>query len=209
MPDSTAVAPFDRSMLDTGNDTLVSAFLHDSLVEWVFPDPATRERHLRVLNRIPLEFGLRYGYVGQSGNGRCVAVWVPPGQSMSPWRMVRSGMLGVPLRTGIAPLARFGGAGGVMDKIHHRYMDGPHWELLIAGVDPGLQGQGRGVALVRDGLARADAAGLPCYLNTNTAANVPFYERLGFTVLEEATLGEGGPQAWALRRDPAAGTGAG
>ena len=88
-----------------------------------------------------------------------------------------------------------------MDKIHKRHMNGPHWELLIVGVDPALQGRGRGSALVRDGLARADDSGLPCYLNTNTPANLPFYGHLGFTVLEQASLGKDGPPAWAMRRD--------
>jgi ribosomal protein S18 acetylase RimI-like enzyme len=206
MDDDTAVAAFDRSMLEAANDTLVTAFMDDSMVGWVFPDAASRARRLRRLNRVPLEYGLRYGHVRQSGQGRCVAIWVPPGQPMSPWRMVRSGMLGVPARTGLSPLARFGGAGGVMDKIHKRHMDGPHWELLLIGVDPDLQGQGRGSALVRDGLALVDSAALPCYLNTNTPANLPFYERLGFRVLEEAVLGKGGPPAWAMRRDAVAQT---
>jgi hypothetical protein len=184
-PPVAPVAPLDRSMLDAANDTLVTAFVDDSLVEWVFPDPTTRVRRLHRLNRVPLEYGLRYGYTRQSDDGRCVAVWIPPEQPMSPWRMVRSGMLAVPMRTGLGPLARFGGAGGVMDKIHKRHMIGPHWELLISG---------------------ADEAGLPCYLNTNTPANLPFYERLGFTVLEEAKLGKDGPTAWAMRRDATQGT---
>ena len=201
MDDDSAVAPLDRSMLDAVNDTLVTAFMDDSMFGWVFPDPAARARGLRRLNRVPLEYGLRYGYVRQSDEGRCVAIWIPPGEPMSPGRMVRSGMLAVPFRIGLGPLARFGGANGVMGKIHKRHMSGPHWELLIVGVDPALQGRGRGSALVRDGLARADKAGLPCYLNTNTPANLPFYERLGFTVLEQASLGKGGPPAWAMLRD--------
>ena len=32
---------------------------------------------------------------------------------------------------------------------------------------------------------------------------IRFYERLGFTVLEEASLGKGGPPAWAMRREAA------
>jgi ribosomal protein S18 acetylase RimI-like enzyme len=200
MDDKPAVAPLDRSMLDAANDTLVTAFMDDSMFEWVFPDPAARARGLRRLNRVPLEYGLRYGHVRQSDEGRCVAIWIPPGEPMSPGRMVRCGMLAVPLRTGLGPLARFGGANGVMDKIHKRHMTGPHWELLIVGVDTALRGRGRGSALVRDGLARADESGLPCYLNTNTPANLPFYERLGFTVLEQASLGKDGPPAWAMRR---------
>jgi hypothetical protein len=55
MDDNPPVAPLDRSMLDAANDTLVTAFVDDSLVEWVFPDPTTRVRRLRRLNRVPLE----------------------------------------------------------------------------------------------------------------------------------------------------------
>ncbi len=201
MHDNTPVAPLDRSMLEAADDTLVRAFMDDSMFGWVFPDPVARARGLCRLNRVPLEYGQRYGYVRQSDEGRCVAIWIPPGERMSPGRMIRCGMLTVPLRTGLRPLARFGGANGVMDKIHQRHMNGPHWELLIVAVAPELQGRGRGSALVRDGLARADASGLPCYLNTNTPANLPLYEHLGFTVLEQATLGKGGPPAWAMRRD--------
>jgi ribosomal protein S18 acetylase RimI-like enzyme len=197
------IGALDPSIMDRATETLTTAFLDDVMVHWVFPDPQTRARGLRRLNEVPLQFGLRYGVVRQSHEGGCVAIWIPPGQ-MSMVRMIRCGLLTVPLRTGLGPLARFGGANGVMDKIHKRHMAGPHWELLIMAVDPALQGAGHGTALLREGLARVDASGLPCYLNTNTPANLPFYERLGFTVLEEASLGTGGPPAWAMRR-PAAG----
>ena len=85
MDDNSPVAPLERSMLDAANDTLVTAFMDDSMVGWVFPDPASRARGLRRLNRVPLEYGQRYGYVRQSDQGRCVAIWIPPGEPMSPW----------------------------------------------------------------------------------------------------------------------------
>lgn len=74
MTDTPAMAALDRSMLAAATETLAAAFMHDSLFEWVFPDPKTRGRGLRSLNRVPLEYGLRYGRVRQSDDGRCVAI---------------------------------------------------------------------------------------------------------------------------------------
>jgi len=38
MDDNSAVAPFDRTMLDAANDTLVTAFMDDSMVGSERPD---------------------------------------------------------------------------------------------------------------------------------------------------------------------------
>jgi hypothetical protein len=50
-------------------------------------------------------------------------------------------------------------------------------------------------------LARADAAGVPCYLETAKERNVAFYRAHGFDVLVEDTI----PNAfryWTMRRPP-------
>jgi ribosomal protein S18 acetylase RimI-like enzyme len=116
--------------------------------------------------------------------------------------MIRSGMLGAPFRTGFGPFLKFMAANEIMDKIHKARAPEPHWYLVVVGVDPELQGQGVGSAIVRDGLALADRESKPCYLDTSERRNLAFYERLGFVVLEEAILGKGGPKAWAMRREP-------
>ncbi len=202
MSQPSGISPLVRSMLDTATATLTHAFQGDPMFEWIFPDEIKRPEGLRRLNKVGLEYGLRYGQVTQTDAARCVAIWIPPGQSMTLGRMARSGMLAAPFRIGFRPLASFAGANTVMDKVHKRHVSQPHWQLLIVGVDPELQGQGRGSAIVQEGLARADQAALPCYLDTSQPGNIPFYERLGFTIVEEATLGKGGPQAWGMRRDP-------
>jgi GNAT superfamily N-acetyltransferase len=198
------IAPMDRAMINTAADTLARAFVDDPMFEWVFPDPATRRQKLAVLNRIPLEFGLRSGLmVTQSDNGRGVAIWLRPGQSLTPMGMARSGMLTAPFRVGFASLGRFARANATMEPVHKKAMgDLPHWQLLIVAVDPDLQGQGHGAALVRQGLDRVDRDGLPCYLDTSKAANVPFYEYLGFAAVDQVPLGKGGPPGWGMRREP-------
>ena len=68
---------------------------------------------------------------------------------------------------------------------------------------PERQGEGIGTALMRDGLARADRAGVAAWLETSKAANAAYYERFGFqTVVDEDAPG-GGPHIWFMRRDPA------
>ncbi len=202
MQSGPGIVPLDAATLKTATTTLARAFRDDPMFEWVFPDAATREQDLASLNRVAVEYGLRYGRATQSDGGRCVAIWLPPGESMSMGRMARSGMLAAPFRVGFRPMAKFAGANGVMDKVHKRHVTQPHWQLLIVGVDPSIQGQGRGSAIVREGLGQADRAALPCYLDTSKTANLPFYEKLGFAVVEEAVLGKGGPPAWGMLRPP-------
>lgn len=197
------VAPLTRSAFEQAVITLERAFRSDPMFTWIFPDPERRTRALRHLNRVPLAYGLRYGHVTESHGARAVAIWIPPGPAISLGGMVRSGILPVPFRVGFRPFLTFARANQVMERIHHRLLPEPHWYLLIVGVDPELQGQGAGTALVKEGLARADQAGCPTYLETDEERNLPFYGRLGFRVVEAATLGPGGPPAWAMRRDPA------
>jgi ribosomal protein S18 acetylase RimI-like enzyme len=172
------------------------------MITWVFPDPVARPAALQRFMCVPLEYGLRYGRVTTSHEAKAACVWLPPGSGMTIPRMIRSGMLGVPFRTGFGPFVRFTTANETMDKIHKARVPEPHWYLVVVGVDPELQGQGVGSAIVREGLALADRESKPCYLETSERRNLAFYERLGFVVLEEATLGKGGPQAWAMRREP-------
>lgn len=54
------------------------------------------------------------------------------------------------------------------------------WYLSIVGLAPHLQGQGLGGALIKPVLEKVDALGLPSYLETFTAKNMRFYQRLGY-----------------------------
>ena len=80
-----------------------------------------------------------------------------------------------------------------------------HWYLGTVGVEPQLQGRGIGTELVTAWLRLVDADRVPAYLETDTAGNIPFYQRAGFDVVEE--IGILGVSIWAMRRE-AAGEGA-
>jgi len=75
------------------------------------------------------------------------------------------------------------------------------WYLSIVGVAPSLQGRGVGAQLLAPALARATAHRRPCYLETFTPRNLPFYERLGFRPLAMHREPVTGADYWILLRD--------
>lgn len=52
--------------------------------------------------------------------------------------------------------------------------------LWFIGVDPKVQGQGKGTALLQKIIAEQEAQGRAIYLETSNPRNFPFYESLGF-----------------------------
>ncbi len=67
----------------------------------------------------------------------------------------------------------------------------PHWRLGMLGVRPEAQGKGIGSKHVLGKLRMLDEAGTPVYLTSSNPRNVPFYERLGFSVVDRIQLPEG------------------
>jgi GNAT superfamily N-acetyltransferase len=75
------------------------------------------------------------------------------------------------------------------------------WYLSILGIAPSRQGQGLGAGLLAPALARATAHQCPCYLETFTPRNLPFYERLGFRPLAMHREPVMGADYWIMLRD--------
>ncbi len=114
--------------------------------------------------------------------------------------MVRAGMLLAPFKVGLGAFRRFLSISDYIEKLHKRDMPEDHWYLMILGVDTAKQGQGIGGSIIQPILARADADGLPCYLETMKEINVAFYEKHGFQVVVEDDLPNGGPHFWTMKR---------
>jgi GNAT superfamily N-acetyltransferase len=64
----------------------------------------------------------------------------------------------------------------------------PHWYLAMIATHPDWQRRGVGAALMEVVFAEADQAGLGCYLETETEANVAYYRLHGFEVRTEWDL---------------------
>ncbi|MCB5908805.1 GNAT family N-acetyltransferase [Streptomyces pinistramenti] len=178
--------------------TLASAFDDDPMMRWFFPDASSREAGLgRYFTTLFTRQYARHGVCERTD--AAAAFWVPPeGQAKA-----------VPDANTIQELQEILGDRALLFRdaaeaaAEHSAQES-HWYLAVIGADPAARGQGHGAALLRSGLAKADAAGLPVCLESSKPSNLPFYERFGFTVCEEFQLPGGGPVLWAMRREPCA-----
>ncbi|MFK0114701.1 GNAT family N-acetyltransferase [Streptomyces sp. NPDC090994] len=176
--------------------TLARAFDDDPMMRRFFPDDASRvERLGRYFTTIFTRQYVRHGVCEYTE--AAAAFWVPP----------QAQDKAVPDAEAVRQLQEVLGdrAPYFRDTIEtaarHTPRE-PHWYLAVIGADPAAQGQGHGAALLRSGLAEADAAGLPAYLESSKPSNLPFYEHFGFTVREELWLPGDGPVLWGMWREP-------
>jgi GNAT superfamily N-acetyltransferase len=176
--------------------SLALAFGDDPMMRWFFPDDTTRTEALgRYFGTL---FTRQYGLHGVcERTGAAASFWVSPeGRDKA-----------VPDAETIAELTEILGdraplfRDAVMEAAKHSPQE-PHWYLAVIGADPAAQGRGHGSALLRSGLAKADAAGLPVYLESSKPDNLPVYQHFGFQTLGELQLPGGGPTLWAMRRPP-------
>ena len=134
-----------------------------------------------------------------------VALWLPPGKTIGPMAMVRSGFA-IPRLAMRLPRGERKSMMAVLFQLNGRrkaLMPEPHWYLSAIGVDPDRQGEGLGTTLVRSGLKHAERDQTPVYLETETEGNVVFYERLGFSVLEQVKAEALNVPVWLMaRRQP-------
>jgi ribosomal protein S18 acetylase RimI-like enzyme len=152
-----------------------------------------------------IHFCLLFGEVYTTPTLKGVACWTAPGQAnLNGWQMLRSGFA-LPraiMRYRPATRERFLTVLAVMERVRHEVMPkNNYWYLWALGVEPDYQGQGIGGRLLQPVLEKANAAGLACYLETETERNVTLYRKHGFYVAREETIAWLDQKIWMLRRE--------
>lgn len=89
-----------------------------------------------------------------------------------------------------------------MEPTAHVVVPEGSWYLSILGVSPSQQGRGLGRALLEPTLHQADAARVPCFLETYNAASLRFYERLGFKAVADHVEPTTRARYWIMVREP-------
>lgn len=179
--------------------SLASAFAEDPLMGWLFEDPETRAAHRLRWMQFSLDMGLTRGHLYCAGSAEAGAIWSPPNVTLFDplWgpRMAEmmTELLGDAAGAKLAALTEL----LAKDKV-----DEPHFYLFTLGTDARSQGRGLGAALLERILRTCDEQGLAAHLESSNPRNIPFYERYGFEVVSEVTLGGDGPLVCPMRRPP-------
>jgi GNAT superfamily N-acetyltransferase len=180
-------------------EALVRAFYADPVWSWAFPDPELRLEQHRVVWRLVAEAAVSYESAWLTGDCAAVALWIPPGRpELLPEDEARLPSL-------LAELLG-DGAARVLDTFErfdaaHPETE-PHYYLSLLGTHPDHRGQGLGMGLLADSLARFDAEGKPAFLESSNPLNTPRYEGLGFVVCGEFELSGDGPSVTQMWREP-------
>jgi ribosomal protein S18 acetylase RimI-like enzyme len=158
-------------MRDVG-EVLAKAFFDDPHWSWVFPREARRAQVMPWFMATLAKYCRRHGDAYTTAGGvKGAALWMAPGKyARSATAMMLSGLGLVPLKFGPAAFGRLMSSLNCYERLSKRDVPPRHWYLPTLGVDPPHQGQGIGGILLRPGLARADAEGLWCYLETEGRA---------------------------------------
>jgi GNAT superfamily N-acetyltransferase len=193
-----------QERIDEAARVLAHAFVDDPPMIYYFPDAHERARQLPIFFATMLRDGLARGEVWATpGTVRGVAIWLPPDTpATTEADLAAAGFAQVARAWGVAPFERMMTILLGLEACHLDLSTEAHWHLGFLGVAPEAQGTGIGGGLVRQLFPRADAAGLPCYLDTMLASNVARYERLGFAVVAEQPLIGNAIRLWTMRRPP-------
>lgn len=179
--------------------TLGRSFLDDPVWNWLSPHAARRERGFAgILGRFALDRarqGTAWTTPGRSG----AALWAAPGRWHTQWWSALPWAGDAYRAFGPDGLARSLRMNAALERAHPKV---PHWYLEVLGTDPDLQGRGIGAALIEPVLQRCDRDGVGAYLESSKAANVGWYERHGFTVVDQLHHTPGAPPFWLMWRDP-------
>ncbi|HEY4571924.1 MAG TPA: GNAT family N-acetyltransferase [Kribbella sp.] len=179
--------------VDRAVDTLTRALIDYPMTRACLDSDGYVERLTQYHRLFISGIGLPHGRVWVTDDVSAVAIWFPPDMSpdvFAPHAAAFQEIAG----SRAALTAEYAQAIGLF---HPR---DPVWLLALAAVNPDHQRQGLGHAVISPGLATADAAHSPAFVETQDPENVGFYESLGFTVIAELELPHRGPTHYSMYR---------
>jgi ribosomal protein S18 acetylase RimI-like enzyme len=177
-----------------------AAFTTDPIFNWMArPGP----RRAQVLEQFFFWLlktrAIPFGEVWMSADGNVAAAWLPPGTAASPGGFMEQMRL-LPLFVRLCGFPRLMRGSAMADAMEKNHPHEHHFYLAFIAVAPRLQGLGLGGAMLEATVKRADAMGVPAYLENSNPRNTKLYERAGF-VARKNIAPPGAPPLVGMWRD--------
>ena len=165
-----------ESDIDGIVETFTSAFFNDPLWGPTFPDATLRPTQVAAFWRLFTTSAIRYPWTFVTEHCESASLWIPAGgedltreeeDSFEEFlvdiadRQIADNILAI---TALFAAAR---------------PTEPHYYLSLFGTHKDHRGQGSGMALLRENLARIDALNAPAYLESTNPINIKRYESVG------------------------------
>jgi ribosomal protein S18 acetylase RimI-like enzyme len=167
---------------------LAESLFDDPMQQWLFPDTANRlaatTRMFWHLLKPKIRAGLVRVIRDAAGELASVAVWTPPyPPAPSRWEHYAESLF-MRLTYG----RRIHEVRAAFTKLAARHPQPPYWYLQALATRADQRGQGQAQSLLAEKFREADSQGVITALETSSGANVAYYQRLGFAVVDEARL---------------------
>lgn len=181
--DLPIVVKADETARDPIMNTLTLAFAADPFMRWFLPEA---HRYNTYFPKIANAYGGRsidQGSCYQTKGGEGAALWLPPG--VGPDEEAMEALIGEAVPADVQePLVK------VLESMESYHPDDEDcWYLAIIGVDAGFQGQGLGATLMKHVTSMLDERGALGYLESSNPMNISLYQRHGFEIMDQISIG--------------------
>ena len=194
-----AVTAYRDELAEGVRNVLTEAFFDDPMMTYMLPDADHRRRVLPRYFASVLRVARGRGVIRAAvddGEVQGAIIGMPPGTYPLPLlpqlREVRT-IVAAGLR---ATLTNFFDV-PVIDAVRPK---APYWYVMFLGTSPAHQRSGIGALMLQEVFERAEADALPVYLSTMKERNVAYYQRFGFELRNQLTMGKRGPATWTMLR---------
>ena len=158
-------------------ETFTSAFFNDPLWGPTFPDATLRAIQVSAFWRLFTTSAIRYPWTFVTEKGESASLWIPAG-GIDLTREEEESFEDVLVEISNRQIADTVLA--ITALFEEARPAEPHYYLSLLGTHKDYRGQGSGMALLRENLARIDALGAPAYLESTNPINIKRYESVGF-----------------------------
>jgi ribosomal protein S18 acetylase RimI-like enzyme len=194
----------DKKGIRAAANVLTRAFQDDPLTELFFPDLETRMDLIPFFYEYRLKMAMMQGVIyTTSQNMEGVATWLPSKRGkVSMLQMMRSGGFKLYRKVGNETINTMNAVSDFVTQRRLKNAGDKYLHLEMLAVEPKHQKQGYAKKLLAPMFEKLDSERLPCYLETTSERNIPFYQYFDFEIVDEGEFPGSDVIFWDMIRSP-------